>query len=95
MKDRLEKCRRELERINHLPPFTLGKAATDEAKEGEMKVRIILSNFGGELDRQTIEINSLHTQRESADAEISAAILDAIHCCPVAPGDTIKIEEVD
>ncbi len=60
-----------------------------------MKVRIILSNPGGELDRQTIEVTNLHTERESADYEISCEIFRALACWTLAPGDTIKIEEVE
>lgn len=61
-----------------------------------MKVRIILSGAGGELDRQTIDIDNLHTHSDSAATEIGSAIANAIadFCWTLAPGDTIKIEEI-
>jgi hypothetical protein len=53
-----------------------------------MKIRIILSNSGGELDRQVIEAN------ENASTDLSDSIYDAIKAWPLAPGDTITIKEV-
>ena len=59
-----------------------------------MKVRIILCNSAGELDRQTIEINE-SANNEIANNEISCEIIQALKCWTLAPGDSIEILEVD
>jgi hypothetical protein len=53
-----------------------------------MKIRIILSNSGGEMDRQTIEWDQM------SDSELSADIHQAMKAWTLAPGDTITIKEV-
>ena len=63
---------------------------TDEAKEGEMKIRIILSNLGGEMDRQTIEAR----EPEHGAERTSIDIIQALKAWTLAPGDTITIQEV-
>jgi hypothetical protein len=54
-----------------------------------MKIRIILSNSGGEKDGQTVQIPDY----ENAEY-ISLCIRSALECWPLAPGDTITIKEV-
>ncbi len=52
------------------------------------KIRITLSNVGGELDRQVIEFSEpVH------EYEVSRAILEALKCWTLAPGDVIRIGE--
>ena len=53
-----------------------------------MKIRIVLRNSGGELDRQVVEAN------ENANTDVSDSIVDAIRAWTLAPGDTITIQEV-
>lgn len=55
-----------------------------------MKVRIILSGAGGELDRQTIKVNDVNMRMKMGNE-----IHEALRCWWLAPGDTIKIVEVE
>lgn len=54
----------------------------------QMKIRIILSNSGGELDRLTMDVG------DDDPAEVSGHIHDELDAWQLAPGDTIKIVEV-
>lgn len=53
------------------------------------KVKISLSNIGGELDSQTVRIDG-----DDAD-EFSAAIIEALKTWALAPGDTIEIIDLE
>jgi hypothetical protein len=52
-----------------------------------MKIKIVLSGSGGELDRQTIDV------RDDDSAEVSEQIHDAMETWVLSPGDTITIIE--
>ena len=54
-----------------------------------MKVRIVLNGTGGELDRQTINVN------DNDSAEVSEQIHDVINAWVLSPGDTIVIDYAD
>ena len=56
-----------------------------------MTIRIILVGSGGELDRQTIQVNP------NAKTDVADGIYDAIGAWKdtLAPGDTIRIVEVE
>lgn len=54
-----------------------------------MKICIILTGRGGELDRQTIDV------ADDDMAEISNAISEAMETWVLSPGDTISITEVE
>ena len=58
-----------------------------------MKIQIVLNGLGGELDRQTIETRPPMIGSK-ADAD-SDAILETMKAWTLAPGDTIKIVEVE
>lgn len=51
-----------------------------------MTITITLNNGGGELDRQ-----SLNVDNEDDSAEVSEQIFDALRAWVLAPGDTITI----
>ena len=53
-----------------------------------MKIEIVLTGTGGELDRQTIEVRD-----DDDSAEISHEIFAAIEAWVLSPGDTITIRE--
>ncbi len=55
-----------------------------------MRVLLILTGRGGELDRQTVTYNN-----EDDSAEVSEHIHDAMRAWVLSPGDTIHIEELD
>jgi len=54
-----------------------------------MRIRLILCNSGGELDRLTMNVNA-----DDDSAEVSQLIHDELDAWVLAPGDTIKIVEV-
>lgn len=55
-----------------------------------MKIAIVLSGTGGELDRQ-----ELFTTEEKASKHIGQAVRDAAEDWILSPGDTIRIETVE
>jgi hypothetical protein len=54
-----------------------------------MKIRIVLCNSGGELDRQIIDVGD-----DDGTTNISCEVKEAIETWTLRPGDTIKIVEV-
>jgi hypothetical protein len=53
-----------------------------------MKIRIVLSNSGGELDRLTMDV------RDDDAVDVSEQIHGELDAWLLSPGDTIKIVEV-
>ena len=50
-----------------------------------MKIKVTLNGTGGELDSRTVD----------SEEAINGAIGDMIEDCPLSPGDSITIEEVE
>lgn len=55
-----------------------------------MKIQIILTGTGGELDRQTIEVSAPVAGADRTSIDIH----EALKAWELAPGDTITIVEV-
>ncbi len=56
-----------------------------------MRVKVILDNGGGELDRKDISVSD---NAQDLQEVLSLAIHEAIDKWVLSPGDTIRIEEI-